>query len=503
GTSQPVLRGDGARPSWLASALACVLIFTIVVDILGNLLVILSVYRNKKLRNAGNIFVVSLAVANLVVAIYPYPLVLMSIFNNGWNFGYLHCQVSAFLMGLSVIGSIWNITGIAIDRYLYICHSLKYDKLYSSKNSLCYVLLIWLLTLAAVLPNLRAGTLQYDPRIYSCTFAQSVSSAYTIAVVVFHFLVPMIIVIFCYLRIWILVLQVRGIDCSFWNESYLTGSRDERKKSLLSKFGMDEGVTFMFIGRFDRGQKGVDVLLKAIEILSSKKEFQEMRFIIIGKGDPELEGWARSLEEKHGNVKVITEMLSREFVRELYGSVDFVIIPSYFEPFGLVALEAMCLGAIPIASAVGGLRDIITNETGILVKAGDPGELANAILKALELSRSDLSKFRENCKKRAMSFSKLKPQDFRNFVTMFVVFVLFAICFAPLNFIGLAVASDPASMVPRIPEWLFVASYYMAYFNSCLNPIIYGLLDQNFRKEYRRIIVSLCTARVFFVDSSN
>uniref|UniRef100_UPI000F45EFAF Parathyroid hormone/parathyroid hormone-related peptide receptor,Parathyroid hormone/parathyroid hormone-related peptide receptor,GlgA glycogen synthase,Parathyroid hormone/parathyroid hormone-related peptide receptor n=1 Tax=Homo sapiens TaxID=9606 RepID=UPI000F45EFAF len=206
------------------------------------------------------------------------------------------------------------------------------------------------------------------------------------------------------------VLATKGIDCSFWNESYLTGSRDERKKSLLSKFGMDEGVTFMFIGRFDRGQKGVDVLLKAIEILSSKKEFQEMRFIIIGKGDPELEGWARSLEEKHGNVKVITEMLSREFVRELYGSVDFVIIPSYFEPFGLVALEAMCLGAIPIASAVGGLRDIITNETGILVKAGDPGELANAILKALELSRSDLSKFRENCKKRAMSFSDTRQQ---------------------------------------------------------------------------------------------
>lgn len=42
-----------SRPSWLASTLAFILIFTIVVDILGNLLVILSVYRNKKLRNAG------------------------------------------------------------------------------------------------------------------------------------------------------------------------------------------------------------------------------------------------------------------------------------------------------------------------------------------------------------------------------------------------------------------------------------------------------------------
>uniref|UniRef100_A0ACB8E7S8 Uncharacterized protein n=1 Tax=Sphaerodactylus townsendi TaxID=933632 RepID=A0ACB8E7S8_9SAUR len=44
---------DSDRPPWVATALAAILIFTIVVDILGNLLVILSVYRNKKLRNAG------------------------------------------------------------------------------------------------------------------------------------------------------------------------------------------------------------------------------------------------------------------------------------------------------------------------------------------------------------------------------------------------------------------------------------------------------------------
>lgn len=45
--------GARTRPSWLASALACILIVTIVVDVVGNLLVILSVYRNKKLRNTG------------------------------------------------------------------------------------------------------------------------------------------------------------------------------------------------------------------------------------------------------------------------------------------------------------------------------------------------------------------------------------------------------------------------------------------------------------------
>nr|QFX66610.1 melatonin receptor 1a [Rusa timorensis] len=111
--------------------------------------------------------------------------------------------------GLNDIGSVFNITGIAINRYCYICHSLRYDRLYSSKNSLCCVFLIWMLTLVAIVPNLCVGTLQYDPRVYSCTFTQSVSSAYTIAVVVFHFIVPMLVVIFCYLRIWALVLQVR------------------------------------------------------------------------------------------------------------------------------------------------------------------------------------------------------------------------------------------------------------------------------------------------------
>ncbi|KAG7267691.1 hypothetical protein CRUP_021658 [Coryphaenoides rupestris] len=97
---------------------------------------------------------------------------------------------------------------------------------------------------------------------------------------------------------------------------------------------------------------------------------------------------------------------------------------------------------------------------------------------------------------------RIKPSDMRNFITMFVVFVLFAICWAPLNFIGLAVSIDPAAVPPHIPEWLFVVSYFMAYFNSCLNAIIYGLLNQNFRKEYKRIVMSVWKPRLFFQETS-
>lgn len=97
---------------------------------------------------------------------------------------------------------------------------------------------------------------------------------------------------------------------------------------------------------------------------------------------------------------------------------------------------------------------------------------------------------------------RIRPSDLRNFITMFVVFVLFAICWAPLNLIGLAVAIDPTRVGPRIPEWLFVVSYFMAYFNSCLNAIIYGLLNRNFRNEYKRIVTSVWVTRLFVTETS-
>lgn len=203
-----------------------------------------------------------------------------------------------------------------------------------------------------------------------------------------------------------------GIDCSFWNGELLENAdkpREERRKIILERFGLSDGKAFMFIGRFDRAQKGVDTLLRAIEILSSDPAFEEMRFIIIGKGDPGLEAWARAVENRFPeNVRVVTELLSRETVRELYGSVDFVVIPSYFEPFGLVQLEAMCLGAVPIGSAVGGLKDTIIdlntdpeNATGLLVPPRDAFALARAMVFAKELDEETLRRLRENGRKRA------------------------------------------------------------------------------------------------------
>lgn len=62
--------GSSARPAWAIAVLASVLIFTTVVDVLGNLLVIISVFRNRKLRNAGEPSFIFLGYAHYIRALF-------------------------------------------------------------------------------------------------------------------------------------------------------------------------------------------------------------------------------------------------------------------------------------------------------------------------------------------------------------------------------------------------------------------------------------------------
>ncbi|XP_041585855.1 melatonin receptor type 1B [Vulpes lagopus] len=110
-----------------APALSAVLVVPTAPDVVGDLLVILGVLGNRRPRNAGerNLFLVSLALADLMVALYPYP----PIFHDGWALGEVHCKASDFVMGLNVIGSVFNLTAIAINRYCYICPSVAYHQI--------------------------------------------------------------------------------------------------------------------------------------------------------------------------------------------------------------------------------------------------------------------------------------------------------------------------------------------------------------------------------------
>lgn len=144
---------------------------------------------------------------------------------------------------------------------------------------------------------------------------------------------------------------------------------------------------FLFVGRLDR-QKGVDVLLKAMRLLPD----DAFAYVVAG-------GQVVSAEKSFNtpdNV-VVTGWVSREQVQAYIQSAEVIVIPSRWEGFGLVALEAMRSSRPVIASKVGGLKDLVIDGcTGWLVEPGSPTALAAAMSSAMTADLIPMGKTARN-----------------------------------------------------------------------------------------------------------
>ena len=94
----------------------------------------------------------------------------------------------------------------------------------------------------------------------------------------------------------------------------------------------------------------------------------------------EMEDSVNEVKKERDNVIWIDVMLEKEEVIELYSHADVFCCPSIYEPFGIINIEAMACETAVVASAVGGIKEVVVDgETGILVPPGDDVAMALAI----------------------------------------------------------------------------------------------------------------------------
>lgn len=141
-------------------------------------------------------------------------------------------------------------------------------------------------------------------------------------------------------------------------------------------------------------QKGIDSLLIAFdEVL---KTINNARLIILGLPSSDyglLQNVVSNISRHGGNIRIILGKMSKELYRLFYYSASVFVIPSRWEPFGLVAVESMAVGTPVVAYSVGGLRESIVDirvdqeqGTGLLVEPENVWELSKALISALSLS---------------------------------------------------------------------------------------------------------------------
>ena len=168
-----------------------------------------------------------------------------------------------------------------------------------------------------------------------------------------------------------------------------------RNPNVLDKYGVDRNTPYvLFVGRITH-QKGIIHLVNAIKYIKPKCQ------IVLCAGAPDTDSIGREMKEKveqarqttTNKILWIAEMVPKEDIVPLYSQASLFVCPSVYEPFGIINLEAMACETPVVATAVGGIPEVVTRGSGILVplkhksasnaEPADPEKFARALGEAV------------------------------------------------------------------------------------------------------------------------
>ncbi|NWU19354.1 DRD2 protein, partial [Dyaphorophyia castanea] len=408
---------------------AVLLTLLIFVIVFGNVLVCMAVSRERALQTTTNYLIVSLAVADLLVATLVMPWVVYLEVVGEWRFSRIHCDIFVTLDVMMCTASILNLCAISIDRYTAVAMPMLYNTRYSSKRRVTLMIaVVWVLSFAISCP-LLFGLNNTDEK--ECIIANPAFVVYSSIV---SFYVPFMVTLLVYVQIYI-VLRRRRKRVSTKRSSHVLDS--DTQAPLKDKCTHPEDVKLCTV------------------IVKSNGSFQ------VNKRKVEAESHIEEME---------MEMVSSTSPPE-----KTALKPTAPSNHQLI---------VPVASNRGNNSTLQAplNSPGKVEKNGHAKE-SHHTAKVFEIHSLPNGKTRNLLK--AVIRRKLSQQKEKKATQMLaIVLGVFIICWLPFFITHILNMHCDCN----IPPAMYSAFTWLGYVNSAVNPIIYTTFNIEFRKAFMKIL---------------
>nr|XP_018917256.1 PREDICTED: dopamine D2-like receptor isoform X2 [Bemisia tabaci] len=473
------------------------------ITLFGNMLVILSVFRERTLQTATNYFIVSLAVADLLVAVGVMPFAVYVLFNgNTWGLPPLFCDFYIAMDVACSTSSIFNLVAISIDRYIAVTQPIKYAKHKNNRRVWLTIVLVWVIS-GAIASPIVLGLNNTPDRIPDlCMFY---NSNFIIGSSLTSFFIPCCIMVFLYYNIF-KALRKRAKK-----------ARAVRKPHLDMKPGVViENVTQT--RQLAETTLGTSVLLPSSSVLeegptntgSGSQEEEEEEERSPGSDDCHVIHNDKSAEFILATVveesAMVATLASPPMTDPNHDSgyaasnVDEPMVPVSPAPGSphsrqnhnhtdLKSIKGLNRNCSMDDEVSGTGESVYRKGTTASVRTASEDELSESKKerKGTQGNRFTIYKVNKASRKKREKSSARKERKATK--TLAIVLGVFLICWVPFftcNMVDAICTKLGAECQPGF--YVFLMTTWLGYMNSFVNPIIYTIFNPEFRKAFKKLM---------------
>ena len=470
-----------------------------IATILGNILVIVAVFTERRLRKVGNTFIVNLAVSDLLVGLVVTPVALVYHYHDRWRLGLVMCDIWISLDVICCTASIVNLCVISFDRYNAITRPLRYALKRTPKRAGLMTIFVWVYSLLLAVPPLFGWRESRPQSLDHCRVSQKMG--YTIFSTAGAFYIPLAVMLVMYIKIFRATLKRK----QKWVQPERSRRSDGKSRGhgeFTVLINATESIRRHYDNKKRRGRRNSSSAALRRESQSTPPRYMPKSHC----SEPTLSPRQSIVSQISGISPSILRLQRPRSGSSQSGpscrlsSISSVSTNGSLEPAYELTPAPKPAGAhlldVPRPPGATGCKtDLLTNGSSAIMNRNDGYSSNCSDHSAAENTyvpppADDVARpgpLRRRPRRNKISVS----QEKRAARTLGIIMGGFVLCWLPFFILTLVTGLCEQC---RTPPMVMDTFTWLGYFNSALNPAIYTFFNPDFKKAFKRIL--LCNRQV-------